>query len=135
MTKDDNPFGFPGPFKIGGRYYVDQRVTSHNQSGGITAHTVNMTPPNRALNDALRAQLRQMVPKDRAVEVQAPLGDGEAIRHAHEVWDFLVGEGYNMRGGGVSYHVWMPPPTGQYIELGEQGVAKVIVGHRLAPSA
>jgi len=39
------------------RPIINQNVTSHNQSGGVTAHTVNVAPRRRTLDDGLKQQI------------------------------------------------------------------------------
>jgi hypothetical protein len=54
--------GEPYPVKT---TVVDQSVTSHNQSGGITARTVNINPNfQRALGDSIREKLLKNVPRE-----------------------------------------------------------------------
>jgi hypothetical protein len=54
-------------------------ITSHNQTGGITAHTVNIGKPQFELTDAHVREVLAATPKDRAVEVVAA---GNARAHA-----------------------------------------------------
>lgn len=110
---------------------IDQSVTSHNQSGGITAHTVNLGPQQRQLDAGMKQQLVSMLPKDRTIKVDAPMGDGEAITFSQEVWNFLAAAGYTMHKDGLSQAVRMPAPRGQSVDLtSEPGVAYVVIGHR-----
>ena len=129
MTNDkDKPFGYG--FGFSGNLY-DQRVTSHGQLGGITAHTVNLAPQDRRLDANMKAQLLQMVPKNMTVSVDSPMGDGEAAGLAQQVWDFLAASGYKMVDDGLAQTVRMPSPRGQGIDLtGKPGIAQVIIGSR-----
>ena len=48
-------------------------ITSNNQLGGITAHTVNFGPTARAMNSQLGDQLKGQVPTSAAVKIIAVL--------------------------------------------------------------
>jgi hypothetical protein len=74
---------------------VTFNVTSVGQQGGITAGIVNIGPQPRKIDEALRAQLAQLLPdKSRAVTVQSLLGDAEALSFATEIKDYLATRGY-----------------------------------------
>lgn len=110
---------------------IDKSVTSHNQSGGITAHTVNIGDPKRRLDGVMKTQLLRLLPKDRKIAVDAPLGDGEAIGFAEEIYAFLALSGYTMAEGGVTQCVWTPQQSGQHIDLeSNPNLATVLIGHR-----
>ena len=70
-------------------------VTSNNQMGGVTAHTVNFGPTARSMNDQLGQQLRDNIPQDAKVTVTAVLGDGEAFGFANQVLSWLKANGYS----------------------------------------
>lgn len=65
-------------------------VTSFSQSGGITAHTVNLGSPPRHLDDDLRQQLDELLPKRAKVNVRAIWGDQEAFQFACEIKDHIA---------------------------------------------
>jgi hypothetical protein len=122
---DKNP---KGRFTIGP--YVDQRVSSVGQSGGITAHTVNMRPPPRDFNGPRMArakeQLLQSIPRDAKVAVQAAMGDAEAYALSMQVFEFLKAHGY----ANVEHlqTVWTQPVTG--LALGIEGDTHCVqIGH------
>lgn len=86
-------------------------VTSHNQSGGITAHTVNIGKEQRQLGDEERAFLTSTIPKHARVEIQNPLGDAEAHTYRVEIQQFLLEQGYtNVHG---SQGIYAVPERGQ----------------------
>lgn len=60
-------------------------ITSNNQYGGITAHTVNIVPTVRFLNEHLGLQLNQYIPTDAKVSVTVIMGDGEAFGFANQI--------------------------------------------------
>lgn len=110
---------------------IDQRVTSHNQTGGITAHTVNIAPQKRTLTPEMKAQLLSMLPKERTIEVESPIGDGEAIEFAQENWEFLKASGFKMSQDGLIQSIRTPAPKGQSIDLqSNPTAARIMIGHR-----
>jgi hypothetical protein len=80
---------------------IDHSVKSYNQSGGITAHTLNVGPTPRRLSDPptaeLKAQILRELPRDKPITVVAVMGDGEAIQFAQEIHSFMKTNGFNMR--------------------------------------
>lgn len=88
----------------------DVRITSYNQQGGITAQNVNIGAVARHINDGLRRQITQMIPRTQKVVVSAALGDGEAYQLAHEIMVFMQQQGYSVEG--INQSVWMPPIEG-----------------------
>lgn len=89
-------FLFPTKRLPEARATVDQRVTSTGQTGGVTAHTINLSPPDRALDDHARAKLLREARKGLPVEVEAPSNDAEAERLAGEIVQFLRASGYDV---------------------------------------
>jgi hypothetical protein len=91
-------------------------ITSYFQSGGITAHTVNVGVANRTLSDpqmaGLKAQILRDVPKTKPVTVIALMGDTEAYRFAAEIHAYMQANGFRMTENGISQGVIVPPPIG-----------------------
>lgn len=104
----------------------DVKITSYNQSGGITAQNVNIGAQQRRLDDANRRQLLSLIPKSQKVVVSGALGDGESCSYAQEIMDYLVGQGYEVEG--VNQCVWMPPVKGQGIVNGKDPW-EIQIGH------
>jgi hypothetical protein len=102
-------------------------VTSHNQSGGITAHTVNVGTQPRQLSAASAAQLEAQLPKGKPVSVAAVMGDQEAFSFATQITEYLRSKGYAV--DGVSQVVYSGPVVGQFIKPTETGF-EVVVGGR-----
>ena len=88
-------------------------VTSYNQSGGITAHTVNVGAQPRHFNAETAAQLTQMIQKGKPVNVVAVMGDQEAFQFAAEIKAYLESQGYAV--SGVDQAVYLGPVVGQFI--------------------
>lgn len=87
-------------------------VRSHYQTGGITAHTVNVdTRIKRTLNDDLRKGLREGVSRTLPVMVMAQNGDTESMAFAKEIHAFLRGEGFRVDGEGPGWHMFGNPPV------------------------
>ncbi|MCU1315946.1 MAG: hypothetical protein JWN63_1268 [Candidatus Acidoferrum typicum] len=91
-------------------------VTSINQSGGITAHTVVVGPAQRSMSgpgsDALRAQILRDLPRTKPITVMALMGDNESYRFAAEIHAFLKANGFKLAEDGISQGVLNPPPRG-----------------------
>lgn len=107
-------------------------ISSHNQSGGITAHTVNMAPPRRDIDAPMSAplkdQIRREVPKDQPITVVAVMGDGEASEFALQLHGYLRAQGYTMAEDGISQGMYSPPPINLHLERSEGGL-EFVVGH------
>ena len=87
-------------------------VTSHDQSGGITAHTVNIdTDTQRTFTPELKSSLLQDLPNDRPVQVMGMNGDSESMNFATEIYDGLKAGGYTMLGDSAISHMFFNPPV------------------------
>jgi hypothetical protein len=90
-------------------------VTSHYQSGGITAGVVNVGPQPRKIDAGLMNQLRQILPdKTKKVTVTTIMGDSEAFAFATQIKDYLVQQGYEVNG--VNQAVFSGPVFGQQFD-------------------
>lgn len=101
-------------------------ITSNNQSGGITAHTVNIGSARRQLDAASAQQLLQALPKNKPVKVVAVMGDQEAVAFATQILDHLKANGYQAEG--VDQAVYSQPVVGQFINPTASGFEVVIGG-------
>ena len=73
-------------------------VSSQNQSGGITAGVVNITPQQRILSSKLQHELKQLIKDEtREVTITCSLGDAESYNFATQIKDYLFSEGYKVR--------------------------------------
>ncbi|MEI6886548.1 MAG: hypothetical protein WCO02_18810 [Bacteroidota bacterium] len=104
-------------------------ITSHNQSGGVTAQTVNFGPLARQMNQQLGDQLRQNIPTSAAIKVIAVLGDGEAFGFANQVLQWLKSNGFS-KAEGVDQALYTQPVIGQRIDKNAVDEFKVIIGIR-----
>ena len=104
-------------------------VTSHNQMGGVTAHTVNFGPTARSMNDQLGTQLQQNIPATAKVTVTAVHGDGEAFGFANQVLSWLKSNGYN-NVDGVDQAVYTQPVMGQNLNKKSDDEYELVIGTR-----
>jgi hypothetical protein len=96
-------------------------VTSHNQSGGITAGTVNIYGKQpRHMSQENADFLRQHVPTTKKVTVTAIMGDSEAMEFAQEVTTWLRANGWT-NVDGVNQAVFSGPVFGQNINPNKDG--------------
>ncbi len=106
-------------------------IESHNQQGGITAYQVNIQPGDRQLTPNVTQQVKEQLNKTKfeTIEVNAVMGDGEAFRFASQVKNYLVSEGFEVKG--VNQVLYVNPPQGQIIETPkDEGMVKIIIGSR-----
>ena len=104
-------------------------VTSHNQQGGVTAHTVNFGPTARSMNEQLGEQIKKNIPTSAKIKVTAVLGDGEAYGFANQVFEWLKGNGYS-KAEGVDQAVYSQPVMGQNINKKSENEFELIIGTR-----
>lgn len=110
-------------------------VISHNQMGGVTAHTVNVGNPDRDLFSQESATFRQellKIPKDRSWIIETQFGDGEAQRLAKQIGDYLLSNGIDVRG--MMQSQIHPPVEGVRLQLSgpppHQGSGLITVGYK-----
>lgn len=102
-------------------------VTSHNQSGGITAHTVNLKPVPRTMNDQIGHKLIKQLPQSAKVIVSAVQGDAEALGFAQQVLHWLKANGYN-KISGVDIVFYPQPVYQQQIKKISESDYEIIIG-------
>lgn len=112
MSNSDNSKGHVKSKLFGRTTVYDQRVISHNQSGGITAHTVNLGPQPRRMDQTLKSQILRDLPKTDPITVMAMWGDGESIQLASEIHAFLKANGFPLTEDGISQGVFTEPAKG-----------------------
>jgi len=106
---------------------VAQNVTSYNQSGGITAGTVNIGTGRAEFNDQLKADLLRKVPRG-SVQLQTVGGNADQAI-GNEVEAFLKQNGYSVQRMMIGM---LAPPPDQPYTLSVNGGQTVVV---VAPSA
>lgn len=102
-------------------------ITSINQKGGITAHTVNIGPQARSMNDQIGNQLKHHIPISANVRITAVLGDGEAFGFAGQILDWMKSNGYS-NVTGVDQAVYTQPVIGQNISKKSDNEYEIIIG-------
>jgi hypothetical protein len=108
-------------------------VTSYNQSGGITAHTVNVGATARRITDPRAAPLKEQIlrelPKDKPITILAVMGDTEAIQFAYDIHAFMKENGFNMKEpNGISQGVFAGVVNGLQRRDEPDGSITFIVG-------
>ncbi len=106
-------------------------VESHNQQGGITAYQVNILPGDRQLTPNSGQRLKNYLNENthEKIEVTAVMGDGEAFRLASQIKNYLISEGFEVKG--VNQALYTTPIQGQILEPpNDAGVIKIIIGNR-----
>jgi hypothetical protein len=104
-------------------------ITSNNQSGGITAHTVNFGPTARSMDAQLGAQLKQHIPSPAKITITAILGDSEAFGFANQVLAWLRENGYS-NVTGVNQAVYSQPMIGNNLKKISESEYDIIIGAR-----
>jgi hypothetical protein len=125
VSAQENPLmNYKGPI-------INQNVTSHNQSGGITAHTVTVNPRRTLASPQMEGLKRQMLSelsKDKPITVMGIWGDTESCMFAEEIHAFLKANGFNMKeANGISQGVFTRTPRGLIVEPEGDGL-KFVVG-------
>jgi len=106
----------------------NQNVSSINQSGGITAHTVNIGKPRRVMGQRMKRGILEQCPRDKKIVVWSVAGDEETHYLAQEVFEFMRTNGFSMFGEGPQGNVYLQPSRGVRLVLGDQ-LNELHVGH------
>jgi hypothetical protein len=107
---------------------IDQSVTSHNQSGGITAHTVNVGPQRLKFETAIAEELVRKLPQGKPVRLRS-VGSNTDHAIASEYQEFLTRRGFDVTRDVIG--MLMPPPENK-ITIDDRGPQIVVI---IAPSA
>jgi hypothetical protein len=78
----------------------NQNVSSTNQTGGITAHTVNVVKPRRVMGDEMKKTILAQCPRDKMIVVWSVAGDEESHFFAQEIFRFMQASGFKLFGDG-----------------------------------
>lgn len=105
-------------------------MISHNQQGGITAHTVNTGLPARHVDFLIGQELDNVliVHKGKQIVISAVSGDVEAFQFATEIKQYLQSKEWIVEG--VNQVVYTKPAFGQSLVLGKDGKLHFIIGAR-----
>jgi hypothetical protein len=111
----------------------NNQVSSTNQSGGITAHTVNQTfkftKPRRVMGDGMKRTILDECPRDKTIVIWSISGDEETQVFAQQIFDFMKANGFRLFGTGPSPNIYLgPQPKGVTFKPGDQ-FNDVIVGY------
>lgn len=107
----------------------NQNVSSTNQSGGITAHTVNVGKPHRVMSRILQQSILKDFPRDKPIVVWSISGDAETHSLGQQIFGFLKQNGFNLYGDGPSPNLFLgSPPRGIQFRPGSP-FNEVIVGY------
>ena len=102
-------------------------ITSHNQSGGITANQVNIGSVPRNLDINNQSQLLSFLnSKDEMIDINSIMGDAESFKFANQINDFLKSQGFK-KVHGVNQSVFDKPVVGQFMDRDKSGV-KILIG-------
>jgi len=111
--------------------FTNNGAFSVNQTGGITAHTVNnYAPPERHMNEGFAESLRTNIPKGTKVVVQVTMNDAEAHQFGMEIQRFLIAEGHNINPDEFSQCMWSQPVRGHHLQKDKDGTIQVVIGTR-----
>jgi hypothetical protein len=102
-------------------------VTSYNQSGGITAGTVNIGAQPRHVTTAYAQVLTKAIPTGSPVAVTAFGPDNEALAFAFEVYNWLKANGYPAVKGPNERYGALPPVMGEQVLQTANGY-EVLIG-------
>lgn len=104
-------------------------ISSTNQSGGITAQTVNVTQQvqqPRHLDQLSEKDLISKLPKNANITVTAILGDQEAFAFATEISQFLKDNQYNTKGPILA--IFNKPVKGEFVRKNAPDNYDIIIG-------
>lgn len=77
-----------------GQTIIHNNIISYNQSGGITAHTVNVWIEQRTLTPDLIKELQTLITNDDIVSVWSVNGNLESINFGNEIFEWLKNNNY-----------------------------------------
>lgn len=104
-------------------------ITSHNQMGGVTAHTVHMGRMARTITPALERQILTDLPRDKPITVIAVMGDSEACMFAEQIHAFLKAHNFNLaEPDGISQGMFTPMPKGLGLQKSGEDRLDFVVG-------
>ena len=104
------------------------KVTSYNQSGGITAYNVNIGPQDRKLSSDYTSQIDNFISQnpDKKIVITAVMGDQEAIRFASQIKKYL--ESLGCKPEGVNQAIYKEQMSPQNIKITDSRIDIIIGG-------
>ncbi len=85
-------------------------------------------PKQRKIDDPLRKQISQQMPRNKPIAVTSVMGDGEAGQFAVEIYGYLQAQGFQMAESGPGQAVFNVPVKGLHVH--DAGtVVNFTVGH------
>lgn len=129
----DVPDDIVQQFLVSGEHGIlnvyNQNVSSINQQGGITAHTVNVPSVQRGMSEALKSGILAQFPRDKQIVVWSVAGNEETHIFAQQIFQFMKVNGFDMFGDGPTGNIFLgPPPRGVCFKYGNP-CNEVIVGY------
>ncbi len=108
-------------------------VASNNQSGGITAHTINYAKPQRQINEFLKEELlrelKKHVTDNRPVVLMLPQGyDAESLNLYNQIKIFLVDSGVHIKDDSFTTFFPSEPFLGVKINLLDPKNVALMIG-------
>jgi hypothetical protein len=97
----------------------NQNVSSTNQSGGITAHTISFQKPLRTMGDGMKKTILEQCPRDKMIVVWSIAGDEESHSFAKEIFDFMRSNGFKLFGDGPTGNIFFKPLKGVMFTPGD----------------
>jgi hypothetical protein len=102
-------------------------ITSHNQMGGVTAHTVQIGKVQRVLGDVLKNQILSQLPRDKPITVLGVMGDPESCILAESIHAFLKSNNFPLaEQDGISQAVFMPMAKGLIVKPLEDRIEFIV---------
>ena len=125
--------GIVQQFLVSGEHGIanvyNQHVSSINQQGGITAHTVNVPKIQRKMGQALKKGILAQFPRDKKIVIWSVAGNEETHIFAEEIFRFMNSSGFNLFGNGPTGNVFLGlTPKGVCFRYGDP-CNEVIVGY------
>jgi hypothetical protein len=78
------------------------------------------------MGQPLKAQILREMPRDKEITVTALLGDGDAIRLANKIYNFLKDNGYKLKENGIAQSVFNNPVNGLIVQPQGDGLQFIV---------
>lgn len=111
-----------------GQTIIDQSVTSHGQTGGITAHTINVGPTKLRFDSSIGEQIIHRLPAGKPIKLHSVGPPGDQVV-ANEYQAFLQSRGFKVT---RNVSMSMVPAPEHKISIGDDGTHVTLT---IVPSA